>query len=547
MKKTFQFYAFLGLWSFTGMNSNAQLPEWQWAKSAGSSSYDYARSVVLDSAGNSYVSGYFNTGITFGNDSYLSNGSSDIYIVKYDRDGNVLWSESAGGTDNDQANSIAVDRYGNSYVAGFFKSSTLVFGSYTLTNAGGNSNDIFVVKYDSEGNVVWAVSTGSTKDDRAVGIAVDTLGNCYVTGWFTSTSLTFGSTTCTNSGGLDVFIVKYDPEGSVIWATSATGTGADYVTSIALDKSSNIYITGYFNSGSLTFGSTVLTKKGNNDMFIVKYKTNGSLKWAKNAGINNDNTGNAIAVDTSGNSYVAGSFKGSTIVFGSTTLTNSGHADIFIVKYDSLGSPVWAKSSGGTLEDAVNAVSTDKFGYCYVAGFFKSTEISFESYTLTNAGSQTSDIFLLEYSPVGDVVWARSAGGTGDDVPISMTTDTLRNFYIAGYFGSKTMVFDTTTLTNAGTTDMFIAKSNNTVITGLKDINQSVSVTLFPNPVKDYLTITAPHNSIIEIYNINGQAVKTVNYNREEVNINLTGLPGGIYILKVTSDKGTAAKKFIKQ
>ena len=134
--------------------------------------------------------------------------------------------KSAEGTYYDYGRSIAVDANGNSYVTGYFYSSTITFGLTTLTNSGVYS-DIFVVKYDSSGNVVWAKNTGGTNEDKGYGIAVDAIGNSYVTGWFSSSTITFGSTTLTNSGSDDIFVVKYDSSGNVMRAKSAGGTSND--------------------------------------------------------------------------------------------------------------------------------------------------------------------------------------------------------------------------------------------------------------------------------------------------------------------------------
>ena len=147
----------------SSISTFAQAPDWLWAKGAGGTYNDYTHSIAVDANGNSYVTGYFDSPtITFGS-TVLTNansagGTCDIFIVKYDESGNVLWAKGEGGTSTDYAYSITVDANGNSFITGYFDSPSIIFGSTTLTNADntGNTGDIFIVKYNTSGNVLWA-------------------------------------------------------------------------------------------------------------------------------------------------------------------------------------------------------------------------------------------------------------------------------------------------------------------------------------------------------------------------------------------------------
>lgn len=547
MKKSILLLATLSILCLTGMNSNAQTPNWLWAKAAGGIGYDYAQSVAVDSAGNSYMTGYFNMGINFGLDSWLSAGSADIYVVKFDPAGNFLWSKAFGGTDADIANSIALDASGNIYIAGYFKSPLLLFDTCTLTNAGGNTYDLFVVKCDAAGNVLWAKKSGGTGDDRAYSIAADASGNSYVSGYFASASLTFGLPTLTNSGNTDLYIVKYDPDGTALWARSATGSGFDYAYSVAADNAGNSYLTGNFNGATLTFGANVLTKAANIDIFVVKYSSAGTVLWTNRAGVSSDNVASSVAVDAQGNCYAAGYFKGTSLVFDTATLINAGNADMYLVKYDLAGDVQWATSAGGSLEEVAKSLAIDKSGYCYVTGHFKSTAITFGEDILTNAGTASGDIFIAEYNPAGSLVWAKSAGGTGEDSPNSIATDTLGNFFVAGYFYSTSITFDTTTISNGGTTDLFIAKSDIPPVSGINAVRDELIFSAFPNPAEDQITISLLQKATIEILSIEGQMIKTIQCNDNQTIIDLSTFSRGIYIIKIITDKGVSAKKFIKQ
>jgi hypothetical protein len=156
-------------------------------------------------------------------------------------------------------------------VTGEFNSPTITFGTTTLTNGGGN--DIFVVKYDPSGSVLWAKSGAGISSESGKGISTDASGNIVLTGGFNSPNITFGTTILTNSSsGSDIFVVKYDPSGNVFWAKSAGGIGGEEGAGISTDASGNIVLTGGFNSPNITFGATILTNSGvgNLDMFIAK-------------------------------------------------------------------------------------------------------------------------------------------------------------------------------------------------------------------------------------------------------------------------------------
>ncbi|MEO8149430.1 MAG: SBBP repeat-containing protein [Bacteroidia bacterium] len=523
----------------------AQAPGWDWAKSAGGIYSDIGNGIATDANGNVYVTGRFSGTITFGSTTLTYVGGDDIFIVKYDGNGNVLWAKSAGGTFNDEGTCISTDAGGNIYVSGFFQSPSLTFGSTTLSNSGGS--DIFIVKYDGNGNVLWAKSTGGTDTERGNGIATTANGNVYITGLFNSTSIAFGSTTLTNAnaGIMDVFIAKYDGSGNELWAESAGGTDADIGFAIASDASGDVYITGYFASSTITFGSTTLSIVGAGaDIFIVKYDAGGNVLWAKQAGDFSIDIGYGIATDAAGNVYVTGYFGSASITFGSTTLTNTSFGnDIFTVKYDGSGNVLWAKSAGGTGNEVGQRITTDPGGNVYVTGDFQSSAITFGSTTLSNTGQE--DIFIVKYDGNGNVPWAVSAGGTSGEGGQSIATNSSGNVYVTGYFVSPSITFGSTTLTNVNGTDFFVAKLSST--TGIAEQNPNNGVTLYPNPATDYLTIKTGINKkqVITITDITGKIIYTTTTLSDKTIINTKDFSQGVYAVQVQAADFIETKKVI--
>lgn len=376
------------------------------------------------------------------------------------------WARSAGKTDNDVANSVASDNSGNVVSVGYFVSDSISFGNVHLKNYLASNSDIYVVKYDAAGNVLWAKSAGSSDNDVANSVAIDDNNEVVVTGYFTSNTITFGSTILTRDAATtaDIFVVKYDASGNVLWAKSAGGSGADFAQGVAVDRSRNIIITGYSNSPTVTFGTETLTGSGGHDIFITKYDAGGTVLWVKSATGSSNDFANAVSIDNNGNTTVTGYFNSASLTFGGTVLSNAGGSDLFLARYDVNGVLQWAKSAGGNGNEFSYSVASDLNGNTFIAGKFTSASVVFGSYTLFNNGSGSSDFLLVKYDQSGTVQWANSAGG-GDSEGTAMNsvaTDVNGNVFVAGFFSSDRIDFGSITLNNltAPLSDIFVAKFN---------------------------------------------------------------------------------------
>lgn len=342
-----------------------------------------------------------NPNVLFGNTTFQNQGISDIFALKLSgTDGSVSWAKSFGGSGIDMGYGISADADGNSYITGTFASPSVTFGSTTLTNKG--LNDIFAVKLDTTGNVAWAKNFGGSSNDSAFGISVDRNGGVYLTGDFQQT-VNFGTATLTSNGGSDVFALKLNSnDGNTIWAKSFGGAGFDSGQGIATDSNGNAYLTGFFANSNVAFGNVNLTSQSI-DVLAVKLNSNdGSVAWAKNFGGTNADAGYAISVDGSGNVYLTGAFNSTKATFGNTTLTKSGDptfTDGFSVKLNSIdGSTAWARSFGGASSDSGYGIAADRLGYAYITGEFVSNSLTAGTKTIANQGiSGTSDGVVLKY------------------------------------------------------------------------------------------------------------------------------------------------------
>jgi hypothetical protein len=293
MKKIISHIAVICFLCFLSIAPYAQTPNWLWAKAAGGTFNDEATSVAVDALGNTYVAGEFlSTAITFGSTTFTNNVDTTqrMFLAKYDANGNVLWairSDEPPHNANVYSVTCAVDANGNCFVSGYFEGDTLFLGPYTIIYP----NTIFLAKYDTNGNILWAKSAGKSGTTELNSVAVDVSGNAYVTGWFNTDTIKFGSINLINKSlgspmQINIFVVKYDTDGNILWAKSGGGTGWGFANSIALDASGNAYVTGYFTSPTFTCGSVTLanTYDSTYNIFLAKYDTYGNVLWAKNAG-----------------------------------------------------------------------------------------------------------------------------------------------------------------------------------------------------------------------------------------------------------------------
>jgi len=370
----FSLFLFFSAFSF------AQTPNWLWAKSAGGNANDKALSIAADTQGNIYVTGYFySPAITFGSTTLVNQG---MFLTRFNSSGNILWAKDAIGVSN--GNSITTDNVGNIYVVGYFSSKTISFDSFVLTKTDTTSawDNLFIVKYDSSGKVIWAKSANHNTASGAYSVASDNFGNIFVAGIYWDT-LIIGADTLGNNN--DRFIAKYDTAGNPIWAKSIYTSGYSDL-SVASDKFGNVCIAGDFGAGTLTIGTYTLTNQGNQDIFAAKFNPAGSVLWAKSYGNFGDDEGTSIATDTSGNIYISGFFTSTSIAFGSTTLWTGGN-NIFVVKNNGAGNTLWAKSAHGNNYIKAPSITADKSGNAYVSGYFSSSSLIFDaSDSLINKG-----------------------------------------------------------------------------------------------------------------------------------------------------------------
>lgn len=521
------------LFFVSAISVNAQSPNWLWAEGAGGANNDQGRSVVTDVLGNVYAFGEFTSPtITFG--SYtLSKGlsSSGIFLVKYDASGNVIWAVKPSGEAYSASHTI--DDAGNIYISGFFYG-TLTFGGTFLNTSG--SGDMFLAKYDASGNVIWAKRHGGTNIDYYMGIVADTMGNIFTTGSFSSTSIIFDSYTLTNSNSIgDIFVAKYDTTGTVQWAVNIGGLCTSQCRGIDTDNNGNCFITGYFFNSSITFDFITLTNVGGTDIFTVMYDGSGAVQWAKREGASGDQYGNTLAVDGNGYVYAIGSMA-SSFTAGSTPLTVSGPSDMYLICYTPAGLVSWAKRIGGAGDENGFGITTDAGNNVYIGGCYTGPYVAFGTDTLFNTGTGANEVMIVKYTSAGVYLWSKDANGGGSDIVNGLADDVFGNMYVTGWHSSITADFDGDILTGAGAADFFLGKLA-PITTGISASGEGLGMNVYPNPFSESLTVTFDHDIRdvkLFLYDMMGRELKTMNISGERAEFKKDeSLLPGMYLLQV--------------
>lgn len=394
-----------------------------WGASTFSQTVNEANDVEINNLNESYVAGYFSGQTSFGTSTSFSStqGSTDAYVAKYNAAGGVIWIKQFGGILADRAIDLKVGPDQSVVVTGQFFGS-VTFGGTTLTSAS-NSKDIFLVKLDPAGNVLWARKEGGSGPDNAYKLTIDNLNNVLLTGDYQGTATiganTFTSVTDPGTGApsVDLFLAKYDANGNPIWSMSGAAPYDDRGLSVATDTQNNIFFTGQF-STTLIFGSNTYANTGMNVGFICKLNPAGQVQF-----LHMMKAGSTVPYDIEVNQnnepVIVGDFLGNMLYFdqnGSTSIQNPYDKQIFVLKTSNTGQYVWSNTLGSNNELSARSLSIDPSNGIYVTGYFK-CDLSQIQDTTENLFNSVGfrDPYLMKVSNAGGRVYMKQFGSKLDD------------------------------------------------------------------------------------------------------------------------------------
>jgi hypothetical protein len=535
--------------------------QWMWAKQlAGRDNTSGGAFLGRDNTGNLYIAGDFTGTRNFGSTSLTAGGSSDLFVAKLDTACNVIWVEKAGGTSFTYIDVRAAytNSSGETFITGKFNG-TITFGTVSLTSTS-SFDDMFIVSYDIDGVLNTALRFGGsgsgagTTEGRA--IYADGAGNIYVTGAFSST-VNFGSFTLTagHQFNTDIFVLKLSG-GVVEWAQRAGSvTQEDKGNAIAVDASGNVYIAGMYKQ-TADFGSISLTSLGVKDMFLARYSPSGVIDWAIRAGGTSSSQpnnqpaaeANAIKLDQNNNIYLTGIMNGNNVIFGPgvslSEIQQQGafYGDFFVAKYNSAGVVDWARNGGGnSVTDSGNALDLDAAGNVYITGSFQGNNATFNGLTVSSSGF--GDVFVVRYSSAGNVSWINRLGAGNEDIGLSIIVDAGNKAYVSGYFTGNVTVGSDTLTSPVGSWQIFLAR----IDAGTTSINEipGIPFEVYPNPANDVLHVYGKDLRKLEITDQTGKLVYTTELNNLSTNHDISGLVRGMYFIKVEDGNTTATKKLV--
>lgn len=538
---------------------------YEWGMAFGGTAFDNAEKLLVDSSGNVYATGHFEDVVVIGppwNETTLySNGSDDVFLLKFSPMGQLLWSFTFGGAGDDRANCITIDDQENIYLAGLFQG-TADFDpapGVVLDITSQGSSDIYILKLDQNGSLIWVKTIGDygggTDPQSAEGVAIDPAGNVLVTGVYKGIAdfdpgVGIAEEEPVNDNFFDVFILKLDTDGNFIWVKSVGSDLDDESKAIDTDSEGNSYIIGRYLSTADFDPDDIATFNvsagGYKDIFILRLTPDGNFSWCQTFDCDAfyHHSGNDIRVDQYDNVYAVGQYYDN-IDFnpsglGGSHLSPAGSADGFLLKLDSSGVYQWSRTIGGYQTESMYSVSLDEMNQVYVTGYHTG-----EIFQLPLFSDGFSDILLIKYDSDGDLLAGFSIGGTLADSGRNGVPDENGNLYLFGNFEGTFDAdpgIDSVGFVSNGYSDMTLIKFSQPLPPPPPDTSsaeiqaQTIIYKVYPNPFNDYLVIDNPTGAElwIVIHDAMGKDVLTVRSSASTIELATAGLSAGVYFITLS-------------
>ena len=571
MKTRFYFGALLGLVLLCSAASSMATTGWVWATRPLGLNSMHTTASVIDPSGNIYNCGNSNN-YPYPVDSFVfgaqvvrntSGNLSQLLITKTNAAGVVLWALGSQRVEVTLAGA-ATDNAGNLLIVGLYVGDTIQLGTIKVRSWGSANQQSFIAKIDPSGTVLWLKNIlnrapWSIMPAVMHDIAIDGVGNAYVTGTFNDSYIQLSGTKINHNSSIsvsssDVYLAKFNTNGQVLWCSTFGGDHDDWNNTgggtfgkptklFNVTRSGNTYLVGESFSDSIAFGTTTLYNPaaifpayGPHINYFVKCDSNGRPYWATT--LHKYVHVDCIITDDQEQVYMCGSLD-SAVTFGSTTIGQGG----FICKFDSSGHSIWAKSTRG---GNGNNLCLDTARHIFMTGAINDTV----NITGTAIHKINNDaIFIAEFDTAGTAITAMQAGA-GAAHETFVNADKYGNIFVAGALYYVPVTFGATTLDTLGAfpSTTFTARyryAEYGSVSVISPVRRTIDVDIFPNPATSVVTITAGETiSDISITDHSGRLMyRKGGVNAPSAQVSIADLPSGIYYVSVN---GVMARKLVK-
>jgi len=468
----------------------------EWQKSLGGTGYEYAQYIQQTSDG-----GYIAAGSSFSNDGDVSgnHGGFDCWVVKLNNEGTIVWQKSLGGLSNDEAESIQQTNDGGFILAGHSDSND---GDVSGNHGG---PDYWVVKLSSIGTIEWQKSLGGTGSDQAKSVQQTNDGGYIVAGYTSSND----GDVSVNYGYLDYWVVKLNSLGTIEWQKTLGGSDFDLAQSIQQTNDGEYIVAGYSYSNDVD----VQSSQGNQDFWVVKLSSIGTVEWEKSLGGSGLENASSIQQTNEGGFIVAGSSNSN----DGDVSGNQGNFDYWVVQLKSC-QPSFSTQPANQIIDIYSNAQFIVSSSDPTATYQWQTDLGVGFQNLNNIGqySGTTNDTLL----ISDVVL------TNDNQPFRC-------------------IISSGSCSDTSSVAILIVKDN----IGINEVSQSNLYSVYPNPAQDLINVKADAKlleSVYTIYDAIGKVVLIGKINSENAVIEIGNLSGGIYLFSVGENQNQTFK-VIKQ
>lgn len=533
-----------------------------WVVGFGSGLQDNPEDILVDDAGNSYVSGFFRDTLTIGGTQLVSAGLTDVFLAKFAPDGQLLWANRYGWNANEFAHGLAFDHLGNVIMVGEYQDSTIFAGDTLFSGdslwygAPAQTYDVFWVRVTPAGLMekVWADGWFGSENFYEVAVSPDSL--YYFAGMYR----TFNRWTYSNPfdprglgrGYDDAIWVRSDTSGFMDYKAIAEGKYVDRARALDLIGDSIVVMGGTFQDTCYFIDSVLYEVTGfEDDIFVACYSDTGLYQWVVTGGSKAIDQLNALVTDPQGNIYFGGAFD-SLFSMDSQSLAGSGLLDGMVGKLDKNGNLLWLKKFGGAGFDGVRDVRLMASGHLLVTGYFQRDMDLGNGVSLHLSDTLNQDAFVAKIDPAGNAVWAQSLGGANPDLGVAVDEDAAGYIYALGTFTGMGQ-FGQVTATASGGEDIYLLRMNaDGAVMAPAPAQHLGSVTAWPNPASHqfhlrYHLATAGELQFT-LMDMQGRVLVSESLGRKPAgagshDVDCAAIPSGIYLYRLHSTSASFAGK----